>query len=80
LLAGRKKLAGYMLRAPMTLEKIAYDADTGTVIYRSKMQLGLRRNFQVMPGAEWLVLLCRHILDRRLWLPTNKTLSSSAGR
>ena len=30
---GRKKLAGYMLRAPMALEKIAYDADTGAVIY-----------------------------------------------
>jgi hypothetical protein len=30
---GRTKLAGYMLRAPMALEKIAYDADTGAVIY-----------------------------------------------
>lgn len=31
---GRKKLAGYMLRAPMSLEKMSYDAATGTVIYR----------------------------------------------
>ncbi len=61
---GRKKLAGYMLRAPMSLEKMSYDAETGTVIYRSKMHLGLKRNFQVMPGAEWLELLCRHIPDR----------------
>jgi len=38
--------------------------ETGTVIYRSKMHLGLKRNFQVMPGAEWLELLCRHIPDR----------------
>ncbi len=60
----RKKLAGYMLRAPMSLEKMTYDAKTGTVIYRSKMHLGLKRNFQVMPGAEWLELLCRHIPDR----------------
>ena len=36
----------------------------GTVIYRSKMHLGLKRNFQVMPGAEWLELLCRHMPDR----------------
>ena len=35
--AGRSKLAAYMLRAPMSLEKMIYDADTGTVIYRSKM-------------------------------------------
>jgi hypothetical protein len=40
------------------------DAKTGTVIHRSKMHLGLKRNFQVMPGAEWLELLCRHIPDR----------------
>ena len=60
----RKKLAGYMLRAPMSLEKMTYDAQTGSVIYRSKMHLGLKRNFQVMPGAQWLALLCRHIPDR----------------
>jgi hypothetical protein len=28
---GRKKLAGYMLRAPMSLEKMTYDAATGTL-------------------------------------------------
>jgi hypothetical protein len=61
---GRRRLAGYMLRAPMALEKMAYDADTGTVIRRSKMHLGLKRNFQVMPGAEWLELLLRHVPDR----------------
>ncbi len=63
-LEGHKKLAGYMLRAPMSLEKMRYDAETGSVIYRSKMHLGLKRNFQVMPGAQWLELLCRHIPDR----------------
>ena len=49
-----KKLAGYMLRAPMSLAKMSYDAQTGTVIYRSKMHLGLKRNFQGMPGTQWL--------------------------
>jgi len=53
---GASKLAGYMLRAPMALEKMAYDTGTGTVIYRSKLHLGLKRNFQVMPGAEWLLV------------------------
>ncbi len=61
---GRTKLAGYMLRAPMSLQKITYDAATGTVIYRPKMHGRLKRNFQVMPGAEWLALLCKHIPDR----------------
>jgi hypothetical protein len=53
-----------MLRAPMSLQKMTYDAATGTVIYRSRMHAGLKRNFQVMPGAEWLELLCKHIPDR----------------
>ena len=35
---------------------MSYDAATGTVIYRSKRHLGLKRNFQVMPGAQWLAL------------------------
>jgi hypothetical protein len=43
---------------------MTYDARTGTVIYRSKMQAGLKRNLQVMLGAHWLELLCRHIPDR----------------
>jgi len=60
---GRRKLAGYMLRAPMALEKMAYDAGTHTVIYRSKVHLGLKPNFQMMPGAEWLELLLRHVPD-----------------
>jgi hypothetical protein len=59
-----KKLAGTMLRAPLSLAKMSYDTASGTVIYRSKMHLGLKRNFQVMPGAEWLELLCKHIPDR----------------
>jgi hypothetical protein len=61
---GRKKLAGTMLRAPFSLAKMSYDAASGTVIYRSRMHLGLKRNFQVMAGAQWLELLCKHIPDR----------------
>jgi hypothetical protein len=43
---GRKSLAGYMLRAPFSLEKTTYDAASGTVIYRSKLHATLKRNFQ----------------------------------
>jgi hypothetical protein len=61
---GRKNLAGYMLRAPFSLEKTTYDAAKGMVVYRSKLHATLKRNFQVMPGAEWLELLCKHVPDR----------------
>jgi len=61
---GRKKLAQYMLRAPFSLEKMTYLPETGMVMYRSHMHKGLKRNFQLMPGAQWLEMLCRHIPDR----------------
>jgi hypothetical protein len=40
-----------VVRAPMTLDKMSYDSQTGTVIYCSNMFLGLERNSRVMPGA-----------------------------
>ena len=43
---------------------MTYDAKTGMVIYRPRMHKGLKRNFQLMPGAQWLEMLCRHIPDR----------------
>jgi hypothetical protein len=70
---GRKKLAGTMLRAPMFL-KITYDAITGTVICRSKMHLGSKRNFQAMPGAQWLALLCSTFP-----IATSTSFATSAG-
>jgi len=48
----------------MSLQKMTYDAATGRLIYRSKTHAGLKRNLQVMSGAAWLELLCRHIPDR----------------
>ena len=62
--AGRQRLAQYMLRAPFSLEKMSYEPVSGVVIYRSRMHKTLGRNFQIMPGADWLALLCSHIPDR----------------
>jgi len=62
--AGRQRLAQYMLRAPFSLEKMSYEPVSGVVIYRSRMHKTLKRNFQVMDGADWLVQLCAHIPDR----------------
>ena len=53
-----------MLRAPFSLEKMSYDLESETVIYRSRMHKTLKRNFQIMSGADSLVQLCRHIPDR----------------
>ena len=34
------------------------------VIHRSKLHVSLKRNFQLMPGVEWLEQLCCYIPDR----------------
>ena len=47
-----------MLRAPLSLEKMSYDPEPCTVIYRSQMHKTLKRNFQVMYGADWMAQLC----------------------
>jgi len=61
---GRKQLAQYMLRAPFSLEKMTYLPQTGMVMYRSHLHKSLKRKFQLMPGAQWLEMLCRHVPDR----------------
>jgi len=53
-----------MSRAPLALEKMCYDSESGMVIYRSRMHAGLKRNFQLMAGARWLDLLLAHVPDR----------------
>ena len=44
---GRLAVAEYILRAPFSLEKLRYQAKTGTVLYHSKMHPVLKRNFEV---------------------------------
>ena len=61
---GRRQLARDMIRCPFSLEKMSYRAESGVVIYRSKLHARFKRNFQLMPGAEWLKLLIRHIPDK----------------
>ena len=34
------------------------------IVYRSKMHQGLKRNYQIMPGTQWLALLLQHVPDQ----------------
>ncbi|MBA3565121.1 MAG: transposase [Gammaproteobacteria bacterium] len=61
---GRQRLARYMIRCPFALEKMRYDGNSGTVIYRSKMHATLKRNYQLMPALKWLRLLLNHVPDK----------------
>ncbi len=62
--AGQRQLARYMIRAPFSLEKTEYKADSGMIVYRSTMHKSLKRNYQIMPGAQWLELLLQHVPDK----------------
>lgn len=61
---GRKQLARYMIRTPFALEKMTYGKNTGMVLYCSKLHATLKRNFQLLPAAQWLKLLLAHIPDK----------------
>ncbi len=51
---GREKLAQYILRAPFSQQKMCDHAKSRTVIYRSKMNRVLTRNFEVFPVLDWI--------------------------
>ncbi len=53
-----------MIRAPFSLGKTEYKVDSGMIVYRSKMHKSLKRNYQIMPGAQWLELLLQHVPDK----------------
>ena len=40
---GRQRLARYMIRCPFALNKMSFDQNSGTVIYRSKLHATLKR-------------------------------------
>jgi len=53
--------SGFSLHSPFSLEKVRYQAKTGTVIYQSKMHPVLKRNFEVFSACDWLAALTAHI-------------------
>jgi hypothetical protein len=60
-LDGRRGVAEYILRSPFSLEKMRYQANTGTLIYQSKMHPVLKRNFEVFSACDRLAALAAHI-------------------
>jgi len=58
---GRRGVAEYILRSPFALEKLRYQASTGTIIYQPKMHPVLKRNFEIFSACDWLAALTAHI-------------------
>jgi len=58
-----ESLAQYIVHPTFFADKIRYNEDTGTVIYKSRMHLGMKRNFEVLNAIEFLHRVCLHILN-----------------
>jgi hypothetical protein len=56
-------LACYLVRAPLSLQKLVYLDGQQAVLYRSRMNPSLGRNFEAMDPLEWLARLADHIPD-----------------
>jgi putative transposase len=56
-------VACYMVRAPLSLKKLVYLDGQKAVLYRSRMNPFLGRNFEAMDPLEWLARLADHIPD-----------------
>lgn len=56
-------LAQYIVHPTFFADKIKYNQDTGSVIYKSRMHLGKKRNFEVLDAVEFLHRVCLHIPD-----------------
>ncbi len=62
---GRESLAQYILRSPFSQEKMSYQQDSQTVLYRSKMNPNLKRNFALFPVLDWIAEITTHIPNKR---------------
>jgi len=62
--AEREQLCQYVLRNPFSVEKITLESPTDTVIYRSKLNPKINRNFEVFDPVDFLATLSQHIPDK----------------
>jgi Transposase zinc-binding domain/Putative transposase len=55
--------AAYLVRHPLSLKKLVYLDGHKAVLYRSRMNPALGRNFEAMDPLEWLARISDHIPD-----------------
>ena len=55
--------AAYLVRSPLSLKKLVYRDGQQAVLYRSRMNPSLGRNFEALDPLEWLARMADHIPD-----------------
>ncbi len=62
--AGLERIAQYIIRNPFSEQKMVYNAENGTVIYRSRMHAKTKRNFEIFSAQEFIAAITQHIPDK----------------
>ena len=57
-------LEEYILRNPFSVEKMTMESPTDTVIYRSRLNAKINRNFEVFTATDFLAAITQHIPDK----------------
>jgi hypothetical protein len=56
-------LEEYILRNPFSVEKMTLESPTNMVIYRSRLNAKINRNFEVFTATDFLAAIAQHIPD-----------------
>jgi hypothetical protein len=59
--ADLEDLAQYILRNPFSVEKMTLESPTDMVIYRSRLNAKINRNFEVFTATDFLAAITQHI-------------------
>jgi len=62
--ASLERVAQYIIRNPFSEQKMVYNAENGTVIYRSRMHAKTKRNFEIFSAEEFIAAITQHIPDK----------------
>ncbi len=58
------QLAQYILRNPFSVEKMTVQSPSNAIIYRSKLNPKINRNFEIVTGPDSLATITQHIPDK----------------
>ena len=61
---GLERVAQYIIRNPFSEQKMRYNEENGTVIYRSRMHANTKRNFEIFSAEDFIAVITQHIPDK----------------
>lgn len=62
--ADQEGLAQYILRNPFSVEKMTVESPTDAILYRSRLNAKINRNFEVFKPTDFIAAITQHIPDK----------------